>query len=212
MIKIPRTALVVDDHPFIRATVKVLLKKENFEVVGEAENGVEALQLAKQHDPELIILDISMPGLDGIDALVRIRELLPDARILILTSQPAEYFSVRCQKAGAKGYVCKSDRLHEMTKAINAIMSGYNYFPDVELSSVHRGDRTASEAEAISRLTDRELMILQQLSRGMRNQDVAEHMLISCKTVSTYKIRLLYKLKVRTLVDMADLAKRHRLI
>ncbi len=205
-------ALIVDDHPFIRASVKVLLKQERFDTIVEASDGAQALQMAKHYIPDLIILDISMPGLDGMDVIQRIREQRIPARILVLTSQPAEYFSVRCMKAGAKGYVCKSDRLHELSKAIGAIMSGYTYFPDVEEASVYRGDRSASEAEALAALTDREMMVLQQLSRGFRNGEVADHMMISHKTVSTYKLRIMYKLKVRTLVDLADLAKRHELI
>jgi two-component system response regulator EvgA len=205
-------ALIVDDHPFIRASVKVLLKQERFDTVAEASSGAEALQMAKAYLPDLIILDITMPGLDGLEVIQRIREQRIPARILVLTSQPAEYFSTRCQKAGAKGYVCKSDRLHELSKAISAVMSGYNYFPDVELASVYKGDRLASETDSIARLTDREMLVLQQLSRGLRNLEVADHMSISHKTVSTYKLRLMHKLKVRTLVELADLAKRHQLI
>jgi two-component system response regulator EvgA len=205
-------ALIVDDHPFIRASVKVLLKQERFDTIVEASDGAQALQMAKHYIPDLIILDISMPGLNGIEVIQRIREQRIPARILVLTSQPAEYFSARCMKAGAKGYVCKSDRLYELSKAVGAIMTGYNYFPDVEEASVYRGDRSASEAEAIALLTDREMIVLQQLSRGLRNSEVAEHMMISHKTVSTYKLRIMYKLKVRTLVDLADLAKRHELI
>ncbi len=205
-------ALIVDDHPFIRASVRVLLKQERFSTVAEASNGSEALQLAKAHIPDLIILDICMPGLDGIEVIQRVREQRIPARILVLTSQPAEYFSLRCLKAGATGYVCKSDRLHELSKAISAIMSGYTYFPDVALATVCRGERGASETEAIAGLTDREMIVLQQLSRGLRNSEVAAHMMLSHKTISTYKVRLMYKLNVRSLVELADLAKRHELI
>jgi two-component system response regulator EvgA len=205
-------ALIVDDHPFIRASVKVLLKQERFDTIVEASNGAQALQMAKLYIPDLIILDIGMPGLDGIEVIQRIREQRIPARILVLTSQPAEYFSARCMKAGAKGFVCKSDRLYELSKAVGAIMTGYNYFPDVEGASVYRGDRSASEAEAIAGLSDREMIVLQQLSRGMRNSEVADHMMLSHKTVSTYKLRVMYKLRVRSLVELADLAKRHELI
>lgn len=205
-------ALIVDDHPFIRASVKVLLKQERFDTVAEACNGAEALQMAKVYLPDLVVLDITMPGLDGIEVIQRLREQLIPSRVLVLTSQPPEYFSNRCFKAGAKGYVCKSDRLHELSKAIGAIMSGYNYFPDVDFASVYKGDRSATEGDMISRLTAREMLVLQLLARGLRNQEVAEHMLISFKTVSTYKLRIMYKLKVRTLVELADLAKRHGLV
>lgn len=205
-------ALIVDDHPFIRASVKALLKHEGFSSIIEARSGTEGLQMAKNFIPDLIILDICMPGLDGIEVILRLREQRIPSRVLVLTSQPAEYFSTRCQKAGAKGYVCKSDRLVELSKAVGAVMTGYNYFPDVELGTVYQGDRTASEAELIARLTDREMMILQQLARGLRNHEVADLLMLSSKTISTYKLRLMHKLKVGTLVDLADLAKRHQLI
>ncbi|MGC1332572.1 LuxR C-terminal-related transcriptional regulator, partial [Pseudomonas sp.] len=97
-------------------------------------------------------------------------------------------------------------------KAVQAVTSGYSYFPDVALSSVHRGDSLDSESQCISRLTDRELLILQQLARGYSNKAIGDAMLLSNKTVSTYKTRLIEKLRVKSLVDLADLARRHALI
>ncbi|WP_416423372.1 response regulator transcription factor [Pseudomonas sp. App30] len=205
-------AMIVDDHPFIRASVRLLLEKMKIRVVAELDNGVDALAVIRDWMPELLVLDIAMPRLDGMEVIARIRDMQLPIKILVLTSQAPDYFSLRCMKAGAAGYVSKSDNLNELTKAVQAVRSGYSYFPDVALSSVHRGDSLDSEAQCIARLTDRELLILQQLARGYSNKAIGHEMLLSNKTVSTYKTRLIEKLRVKSLVDLADLARRHALI
>ncbi|HEK0909479.1 MULTISPECIES: response regulator transcription factor [unclassified Pseudomonas] len=204
--------LVVDDHPFIRSTVCMLLRQERLEVVGQADNGIDALRLMRQEPVDLVILDITMPGLDGLEVIARMRSLEHPAKSLILTSQLAEAYSLRCMQAGAAGYVSKTDDLGELNKAVRAVLSGYTYFPQVTLSSVHRQDLKASEAQCIASLTDRELMVLQQLARGLSNKAIGDAMLLSNKTISTYKSRLLEKLRVRSLIDLADFARRNLLI
>lgn len=204
--------LVVDDHPFIRSTVCMLLRQERLEVVGQADNGIDALRLMRQEPVDLVILDITMPGLDGLEVIARMRSLEHPAKSLILTSQLAEAYSLRCMQAGAAGYVSKTDDLGELNKAVRAVLSGYTYFPQVAFSSVHRQDLKASEAQCIASLTDRELMVLQQLARGLSNKAIGDAMLLSNKTISTYKSRLLEKLRVRSLIDLADFARRNLLI
>lgn len=205
-------ALVVDDHPFIRSTVKMLLKQEGFEVVAETDNGVDAVQLVREHQPELILLDIAMPRMDGLEVLSRITALGLSSKILILTSQSPLYYSARCMKAGAAGYISKVDDLSELIKGIKAVMSGYMYFPNLAVSSVRRSDSEATEQTMIQSLSDRELSILQQLALGMSNKDIGESMLLSSKTVSTYKTRLIEKLNMKSVVYLADFAKRNHLI
>ncbi|WEK07347.1 MAG: response regulator transcription factor [Candidatus Pseudomonas colombiensis] len=205
-------ALVVDDHPFIRSAVKMLLKQEQFDVVAEADNGADAVQLAREHAPDLIILDIAMPKLDGLEVISRLSTLGLPSKILVLTSQPALLYSMRCMKAGAAGYISKTNDLDELVKAITAIMSGYTFFPNLATSSVRRSDVEATDLELIQRLSDRELTILQQLSNGLSNKEIGDAMLISNKTVSTYKTRLIEKLNVKSVVYLADFAKRNNLI
>ncbi|NBA93687.1 response regulator transcription factor [Pseudomonas sp. R5(2019)] len=205
-------ALIVDDHPFIRSSVNLLLKSERFEVVGQTDNGIDAVRLARELQPDVMILDISIPSLDGLEVIARVKAMGLTVKILILTSQHADYFSLRCMKAGAVGYVSKTDDLCELSKAVHAVMSGYSYFPQVSLSSVRKVDVRSSEAECIARLTDRELLVLQQLARGLSNKAIGETMLLSNKTISTYKSRLIEKLRVQSVVDLADVAKRNLLI
>jgi two-component system response regulator EvgA len=206
------TALICDDHPFVRASVRMTLEHEYFNVVGETDNGVEALRMVRELDPDILVLDIAMPAMDGLEVVERIRAQNLRTRVLVLTSQPPDYFSLRCLKVGAAGYVCKSDNLLELGKAAAAIMSGYRYFPEVRHSSVCHVDIASSEAQCIARLTDRELMILQQLARGYSNKEIGQAMLLSNKTISTYKARLIEKLRVKSLVDLADIARRNALI
>ncbi|MHC8395581.1 response regulator [Pseudomonas sp. LB3P93] len=205
-------ALVVDDHPFIRATVKVLLEYEQFQVVAEADNGADAVQLARQHHPQLILLDIAMPCLDGLEVINRIGALRLSSKILVLTAQSAAFYAMRCMKAGAAGYISKTEDFSELSKAIKALMAGYTFFPNLVGNSVRRVDIDSTELELIRGLSDRELTILQQLSQGLSNKEIGDAMLLSNKTVSTYKTRLIEKLNVKSVVYLADFAKRNNLI
>ena len=205
-------ALVVDDHSFIRASVKVLLAAEQFEIVAEAANGVEAVYLAREHAPDLILLDIAMPLLDGLEVISRISALGLPSKILVLTSMEASFYAMRCMKAGASGYVSKAGSLEELTRAIKVIMDGYSYFPLLANSSVRAIDNQASEYDLIGQLSDRELTILQQLARGFSNKEIGDSMLLSNKTISTYKTRLIEKLNVKSVVYLAEFAKRNNLL
>ncbi|MBN0980141.1 response regulator transcription factor [Pseudomonas hygromyciniae] len=205
-------ALVVDDHPFIRSSVKMLLKQEHFDVVAEADNGADAVQMAREHEPDLIVLDIAMPKLDGLEVIARICALGLKCKILVLTSQSPLFYSMRCMKAGAAGYISKTNDLNELIKAIKAVMDGYTFFPNLANSSVRRSDVETTDLELIQSLSDRELTILQQLSQGLSNKEIGDAMLLSNKTVSTYKTRLIEKLNVKSVVYLADFAKRNNLI
>ena len=211
-------ALIVDDHPFVRASVKMVLELENFEVVGETDNGRDAWDLTRNLKPQVVVLDIGIPFLSGLEVTERIRglnmleRLQPPIKVLVLTSQPADYFAARCISAGAGGFVSKSDNLTDLGKALKALIAGYAYFPSVAMHSVRCGDVESGEATRIASLSDRELMVLQQLARGFSNKQIADMMLLSNKTVSTYKTRLIEKLNVASVVDLADLARRHSLI
>lgn len=205
-------ALVVDDHPFIRASVKTLLQAELFEIVAEADNGVDAVQLAREHIPDLILLDIAMPRLDGLEVITRISALGLPCKILVLTSLEASFYAWRCMNSGASGYVSKAGSLEELSRAAKAIMSGYSYFPLLANSSVRASENQAGEHDLIRQLSNRELTILQQLARGFSNKEIGDSMLLSNKTISTYKTRLIEKLKVKSVVYLADFAKRNNLL
>lgn len=205
-------AIVVDDHPFIRSAVKMLLRKEKIDVVAEADNGADAVRLVLEHHPDLLVLDINMPKIDGFEVIERINQLGLTAKVLVLTSQPDASYSSRCMRAGAAGFISKASNLVELVKAINSIRGGYNYFPHLSLSSVRMNDELASDAKLISTLSNRELIVLRQLARGESNKEISDNMLLSNKTISTYKTRVIKKLNLKSVVLLAEFARRNGLI
>jgi two-component system response regulator EvgA len=204
-----KTVLIVDDHPFICLAVRMLLELDGYSVVGEADNGVDAIQQAKVLQPDLVIVDIGIPKLDGLSVIMRLQLLNDTLKVLVLSSQPAGLFSTRCRQAGAAGYVCKSGDLGELSSAIQAIKSGYDYFPSLTASSVSHRDASGSEVERLNSLSDREITVLRLLALGHSNKQIGEDLALSNKTISCYKTRIMEKLRVRTLVDLAEIAKRN---
>lgn len=204
--------LVVDDHPLIRLALRAVLIQAGHDVVAEAENGVEAISLVRQHNPHIVVLDVTMPKLDGIAVIDRIKRLELPTRFIILTSLASEYYAQRCIKAGASGFITKTDDLGAVSDAIKSVMKGEIYYPDEVNVSTRKSDMLVGEMEMIGLLSDRELSVLQQLSRGMSNKAIAENLMLSSKTVSCYKARLIDKLGVKSVVDLADLARRNKLI
>ncbi|KIY38647.1 MULTISPECIES: response regulator transcription factor [Pseudomonas] len=202
--------LIVDDHPVIRLAVRMLMERHGYEVVAETDNGVAALQLTRKHMPDIVVLDIGIPKLDGLEVIARMTTFSPASKVLVLTSQAPGNFSMRCMQAGAAGYVCKQQELTELLSAIKAVLSGYSYFPNQALHA-SRGRGGGSETDMVNRLSAREMTVLQQLARGRSNKEIADSMFLSNKTVSTYKSRLLLKLNARSLVDLIELAQRQGL-
>ncbi|MFJ4344054.1 response regulator [Pseudomonas sp. NPDC089401] len=205
-----QSVFIVDDHPVIRLAVRMLLENQHYKVVGESDNGVDAMQMIRETEPDLVILDISIPKLDGLEVLSRFQAMALPLKVLILTAQSPALFAVRCMHSGAAGYVCKAEDLGELLSAIKAVLAGYNYFPS---QAIHGDHETADADLRLFRLVnDRELMVLQLFAQGRSNKEIAKGMFLSNKTVSTYKKRLMQKLQVDTLVDLIEIAKRNALV
>ena len=207
-----RKALIVDDHPFIRRIVRSVLEQSNFQIAAETDNGATALDLARAHIPHLMVLDLSMPKLDGLEVLKRLHILGLPIKVLVLTSKGASYYADRCIRAGAIGFIEKTEDVDALTKAINIVMSGQTYLSntDVNLPSVENED--LYDIELIKTLSDREMHTLLYLVAGMSNKKISEIMLLSEKTVSTYKTRVMTKLNIKSVVYLAEFAKRNNLI
>jgi len=206
------TIFIVDDHPVIRLAIRMLLEHEGYEIVGETDNGVDAMQMIRECVPDLIILDISIPKLDGLEVLARFNAMNSTLKTLVLTAQSPALFAMRCMQAGAAGYVCKQEELSELVSAIKAVFSGYNYFPSQALTPENIEGHNSSELELFKLVNDRELMVLKLFAQGKTNKEIATGMFLSNKTVSTYKKRLMQKLKANSLVDLIELAKRNALV
>ncbi|AAY93494.1 DNA-binding response regulator [Pseudomonas protegens] len=206
------SVLIIDDHPVVRMAIRILLEHEGYSIVGETDNGVDALQMVRDCEPDLVILDICIPKLDGLELLERLGNMPRRSRILVLTAQSAALFANRCMRAGACGYVCKQEDMSELLSAIKAICSGYNYFPSLALQVNRNTLGSPLELAQFNSLNDRELMVLQLFAMGQTNKEIAAGMFLSNKTVSTYKKRIMQKLATTSMSELVDMAKRNALI
>ncbi|MFJ9990231.1 response regulator [Pseudomonas putida] len=200
------TVLMVDDHPTVRLAVRILLERERFEVVGESGNGIEAVQLARQLAPKVVILDIGLPGLDGMEVIKRLQLLDPAPKIMVLTGQSSDLYVRRCLDAGISAFVNKDEDLDALLFALKALVKGYSTFPQMSVNS----STLESETVRLNSLSNREMEVLRRLARGENNKYIGTAMNLSAKTISTYRGRIGDKLKTESLVEMVDLAKRNQ--
>jgi two-component system response regulator EvgA len=202
--------LIVDDHPLIRMSMRMLLEKEGFNVVGEIGDGSEVLTTIKRLNPDILILDISLPSLDGLKVISRIRTEGTKIKILVVTSQDEKLFAPRCMRAGALGFISKNNGLDELMDAIHAIVKNRVYYSANACGDL-KNTTSSNEIDLISTLSNREIQIFQYLVRGWSNKKISEIMSLSDKTVSTYKIRLMKKLNLQSIVELVDFAKTNSL-
>ena len=206
---LPISVAVVDDHPFLRLAVKAVLERYNFVVLAEADNGIDAIQLLKNTPCQLMILDLDIPQMSGLEVIRRVKQRYPDTRILVLTAQDPSVYAVRCIEAGAYGIISKAQPLEELAEAARLVLKGKKVFPQSEFY----GEQLAgSESALLASLSNRELQIVELLCKGYANKDIAETMAISHKTVSTHKTNILAKLNLGSSMELFDFAKRHNLL
>lgn len=203
-----KRVIIVDDHPVIRFAVKMLLERSGMTVIAETDNGVDALQKTRELEPDLVLLDIGLPKIDGFQVLQRLRALNLRLKILILTSQESAHFALRCHQAGADGFVTKTDDLSELMDTIKMVLRNYTFFPRMDNGPVDRQD----DGQKISGLSDRELSVLIMIAKGMTNKRIGEDLVLSEKTISTYKHRLKLKLNAQSVVELIDFARRNNLV
>ncbi|MBN3752478.1 response regulator transcription factor [Paraburkholderia sp. Tr-20389] len=200
--------LIVDDHPAFRLVIKThLLQLLGCQEVFEADNGQSALEMARQFTPDLTILDLDIPRINGLDVLARLKAVYPGMRVLILSSHDAATFISRAMRAGAQGFVSKSQDVKEIMRSVEAVMSGYSVFPVAPVGA-GPGAQGFVEESRLDLLSDKELVILQMLAKGLSNKTIGDALFISNKTVSSHKTRLMTKVGVETLVELVDFARR----
>ncbi|QRY77823.1 response regulator [Pseudomonas sp. PDNC002] len=207
-----RKVLIVDEHPVTRHALRQLLEAENFEVVAEADNGLDALDLVRSHKPHLMTLELSIPKLGGLELIKRLSERNSPVKILVVTSQDSEYYAGRCLQAGAAGFVSKHERPETFKAAIASIYHGQTYFPVHALGTVRNFVNPSNKDGELQKLSVRELTVLHLLAQGLGNTVIARQMSISNKTVSTYKLRLMQKLQANSMVELIDIARGQGLI
>jgi DNA-binding NarL/FixJ family response regulator len=206
--------VIADDHSLVREGLRRILDEQfDIEVVGEAKDGKEAVELAGRLRPDVILLDISMPGKDGLDATKEIRALDTRTKILILTIHNEEHYALRTLRAGAHGFIFKGAKSEDLVRAIHDLDRGLRYLPPelerifAELYVCPRAPGTLTEA-----LTDREFQVLRLIALGHTNREVAEKLRISVKTVDTHRRNILKKLQLRNNADLTRFAIQHGII
>lgn len=203
--------VIADDHPMYRDGIRALLAANpDAELVGEATTGDEAVALAAQARPDLVIMDVQMPGLDGIEATRRVVAGNPEVRVLVVTMFEDDATVFRAMCAGARGYVVKGAGFEEMNRAVQAVGSGEAIFsPGIaaRLAAFFENSRPAAPPEAFPELSDREREILDLIAGGARNPEIAHRLYLSPKTVRNYVSSILGKLQV---ADRAQAAARAR--
>lgn len=204
--------LVIDDHPLLRDGVCSTLESEdNFRVVGQGASYEEALQLANEHVPDMIFLDISMPG-GGVNAARDIHASLPDIKLIMLTVSEDEKDVISALKAGAKGYILKGIGGNELINAVHTISRGETFInaslaANILLGTSNKGE--GSPGSLLDKLNKREHSILKALERGLTNKQIADELFLSEKTIKHYMTSLMQKLEVKNRVEAALMAQKY---
>jgi two-component system, NarL family, response regulator NreC len=204
--------LIADDHGVLRGGLRSLLSPESdLEVVGEAEDGAQALHLARQLRPDLILMDISMPNLGGIEALKQLGEVLPDTKVLMLTVHEDESLLRKAIQAGASGYVIKRAAESELINAIRAVIKGDIYIHPAMTRALLKGFAPAriTKNPSAHTLTQRELEVLRLIARGYTNVQIAERLSISARTVEGHRANLMSKLDLHSRMELVEYAEQH---
>ncbi len=210
--------LIVDDHTLLRQALRALIDaQENLEVIGEATNGREAVEATERLRPDVVLMDMVMPGLNGIEATRQIHKRAPSCRVLILTAYLEDERLLQALRAGAAGYVVKNSDLEELLLAIQSVHRGNTYFSaavsqEIAVNEVLLQAKQPSPKTGYDLLTSREREVLQLIAEGLSNQRIAEELVISVKTVEAHKAHIMSKLHARNRTDLIRYAIKRGLV
>lgn len=210
MIKV----LLADDHGIVRAGLKRLVEESgDMAVVAEAADGREAIRQAREQELDVAVIDLTMPGVDGIEVISQLKLYCPKLPILVLTMQEEEQFVVRSLEAGAKGYITKQAAPEQLVAAIRKVCAGGRYLSETaaEALALHAARGTPGRS-LLSSLSNREIEVLRRLASGRTNREIADAFALSIKTVDAYRQRLLKKLNLRNNAELTRFAIQHRLV
>lgn len=213
------TVLLADDHAVLRAGLRMLINAQpDMEVVGEAADGREAIKAAECFRPDVLLLDLTMPGLGGLSALGVIREKAPGTKVLVLTMHDDEGYLRQVLRSGGSGYVVKRAADVELLSAIRAVKRGEVYIHSSMTKALVEGvfdgrvEREAGSSDRFDDLSEREKEVLRLLARGYTNQQIADTLFLSVKTIETYRARLMEKLQLRTRAELVHYALKRGLL
>ena len=204
---------VVDDHSIVRSGLMKILKEEpDMEVIAEADGYIQLFNSLKFALPDIVLLDISMPGKNGLEIAKELKQEYPGVKTLMLSMHPEERFSVRAIKAGASGYVTKESAADELVKAIRQVYHGGKFITPVVAEKLANSFELESNKPSHERLSNREFQILGMIASGKKIKAIAEDLSISPATVATYRARILEKMQLKSNVELTSYVLRNNLI
>ncbi len=210
--------ILTEDHQLLRDGIKALIASDNIEIIGEASNGAELWKLMESMSPDIILMDISLPDVSGIELTRTLSERFPEVKVLILSMFTDESFINQAIKAGAKGYLHKNTTREEMLIAIDTVYSGSEFYSDNISKIILKNyiDKAKKNGEDFSNpheiLSKREIEILKMFAEGFINKEIADRLFISIRTVESHKNHIMQKLNLKTQVELVKYSIRHNLI
>lgn len=209
--------LLVDDHTILRAGLKMMLNAQpDMDVVGEAHEGRQAIQEVQRLRPDIVLMDITMPDMNGIEATRQIKKILPDVKVLVLTMHENDEYVFQALRAGASGYILKEAADTDLISALRVVQNG-NFYLSPTAQSVMVGDylqrvHAGEEKDSYSSLTEREREILKLVAEGYTNNQMAERLVISPKTVDTHRTHIMDKLNLHSRAELVKYAMRRGIL
>jgi two-component system invasion response regulator UvrY len=205
--------VLVDDHKLIRLGIRRLLEGiPNIKVVGEAGSGEEATQVVRQNQPDVVLLDIKMPGLSGLDTIQKLLRINPELKIIILTAYENDVFPIHMMDAGASGYLTKGASQEEVVKAVQIVHSGQRHLSPEIAKLLALKKIVGANKSPLEILSNRELQIAMMVTRGVKVKEIAEKLHLNPKTVNSYRYRIFNKLGIKGDVELTHLVLHHGLL
>lgn len=209
MIKV----LIVDDHALVRMGIRRLLEDlSDMQVIAEADSGEVALTLVKSHQPDVVLLDMKMPGIDGWEVTRRLKKSNPHVKVIAVTAMSSEPLPSRVLQLGAMGYLTKESGADEMAAAIRKVYKGEKYLSAEIAQKMAINSLQAPQEALFDLLSEREMQVTLMITRGMTVQDIADRLFLSSKTINGYRYRVFEKLAIKNDVELTYLAMKHGLI
>jgi two-component system, NarL family, response regulator NreC len=208
--------VLADDHQIVRKGLRALLEAEaDFQIVGEASTGPETVQLVERLTPDILVLDLMMPGLNGLEVARQVRQQSPSTRVIVLSMHTNEAYVLQALKNGASGYVLKNADMAEIVQAIHQVIAGLRYLSpplSEHAINVYIEKARITAMDSYETLTEREREVLQLAAEGLGNNEIAARLSVSPRTIETHRAHLLSKLGLRTQTDLIRYALQHGLI
>ncbi len=205
--------LIVDDHALVRMGIRRLLEDlPDMEVVGEAESGERALVLVKEHEPDVVLLDMKMPGIDGWEVTRRLNKSNPDIKVIAVTALCSDTLPNRILQLGAMGYLTKESGAEEMASAIRKVYQGERYLSAEIAHKMVMSSLDSDPGKLFELLSEREMQVLLMITRGVSVQEISDCLFLSAKTINGYRYRIFEKLGIKNDVELTHMALRYHLI